>query len=155
MKHLKTGMLWLTFSLLSFLATAQKDAPPLNEPNYNKPKLFADVPQKFIVNIPALETLFNLTEGETINALLTKDFRFQGVVVSKSNPSDTAVKSIVIRSSNRNGATFTFTRIRNQEGAFEYIGHILSLNNSDAFELVKEGNGYALEKKHLYDIFSE
>jgi hypothetical protein len=154
MKQLLTGTLCIVFSFLSFFAAAQK-AVPLNEPDYNKPKLFSDLPQKFDVNIPALETLLELPEGQMINIPLTQNKRYQGIVVSKSNPADTSVKSVVINSTNKQGSTFTFTRIRNADGSFDYIGQIISYKNSDAFELVKNGSSYRLEKRHLYDLFNE
>jgi hypothetical protein len=154
MKHLKTGALWMTFLFSSLLATAQKPAP-VNEPDYNMPKLFADLPQQIAVNIPALETLLNLAEGQAVNLPLVGNARLAGVVVSRSNPADLNVKSVVINSTNRSGATFTFTRIRNADGTFDYIGRILSYKNSDAYELVKEAGQYRLVKRHLYDIFSE
>jgi hypothetical protein len=155
MKHLTTGAFLLLLSFFSFCAHAQKDTPPVNEPDFSKPKLFADLPQKFLVNIAALETLLDLPEGQTIKAPFTKSFQFQGVVVSKSAPNDTLVKSVVIRSTNRQGAGFSFTRIRNAAGQFEYSARIISLHNSDAFELAREGEQYYLVKKNLYDIFSE
>ncbi|MCW3073253.1 MAG: hypothetical protein JWP69_322 [Flaviaesturariibacter sp.] len=154
MKNLPTGILCIVFSFLCFFASAQKE-DLINEPDYNKPKLFADLPQKFDVNIPALETLLDLPEGQPVNIPLTQNKRYQGVVVSKSNPADPSVKSIVINSTNKQGATFTFTRIRNEDGSFEYIGRIISYKNSDAFELVKEGASYRLVKRHLYDLFNE
>ncbi|MDB5197101.1 MAG: hypothetical protein JWP88_1472 [Flaviaesturariibacter sp.] len=155
MNRLKTSVLSFVVLFSSLLASAQKSEAPLNEPDYNKPKLFAHLPSKFAISIPALETMLNMAEGRTINAPITTNFRFQGQVVSTSNPADTTVKSVVIKSSNLPGATFTFTRLLNTDGTFDYIGRIISFNNSDAFELVKEGSKYSLEKKHLYDLFNE
>ncbi|MDB5252929.1 MAG: hypothetical protein JWP27_2098 [Flaviaesturariibacter sp.] len=154
MKHLKTGALWISLLLCSLLASSQKPAP-VNEPNYNMPKLFADLPQQIAVSIPALETLLGLSEGQAVSLPLVGNARLVGVVVSRSNPADSSVKSIVINATNRGGATFTFTRIRNTDGSFDYLGRILSYKNSDAYELVKEAGQYRLVKRHLYDIFSE
>lgn len=154
MKQPIAGVIFFLLSLCSITTAAQKENL-INEPDYNKPQLFADLPQKFDVNIPALETLLDLPVGQAIDIPMVQNKRYQGVVVSKSSPSDPAVKSVVINSTNKQGATFTFTRIRNEDGSFDYIGRIMSYNNSDAFELVKEGTSYRLVKRHLYDLFSE
>ena len=154
MKQLIANAIFFLLCFCSINVAAQKENL-INEPDYNKPKLFADLPQKFDVNIPALETLLDLPEGQNINFPITQNKRYQGVVVSKSNPTDTSVKSVVINSTNKQGATFTFTRIRNEDGSFDYIGRIISYKNSDAFELVKEEGSYRLVKRHLYDLFNE
>jgi hypothetical protein len=129
--------------------------PPITEPDYNKAKLFADLPQKFKVDLQSLESLLDLAVGDGVNMPLTGNVRYQGIVASKSDGQDPNVKSVVIRSKNRLGSTFSFARIRNTDGSYKYTGRILSLNHSDAFELHRENGEYVLTKKHLYDIFSE
>jgi hypothetical protein len=76
-------------------------------------------------------------------------------VVSKSDPIDPKVKSVVIRSTNRLGATMTFTRVTKEDGSYSYLGRIISYKNSDAYEFAQENGSYVLVKKHLYDLFNE
>jgi hypothetical protein len=162
MTILKTGALCVLLNAVALTAFSQDlskrpphSEPTLNEPNYKKPKLFADLPQQFRIDIKSLETLLDLPVGDGVNMPLTGNFRYQGIVVSKSDGQDPNVKSVVIRSKNRVGSTLTFARIRNTDGSYSYTGRILSLNHSDAFELQRENETYVLTKLHLYNIFSE
>ena len=154
MKILKSGALCVLLYACALSSAAQKTLP-VSEPDYNKPRLFADLPQKFTLNIKAFDSLLDLPEGQSINVPLSGQLRYQGIVVSKSNPADTEVKSIVIKSTNRLGATFTFTRIRNMDGSFAYKGRLLSHKHSDAYEIQLENGQYILNKNHLYDLFNE
>ncbi len=155
MKHLKTVTMSLMLSFLFLNAAAQNNNPPVNEPDYNQPKLFADAPQKFNVDISVLETLLDIPVGQSVNFPLTGTFRMIGSVVSKSDPADPSVKSVVIRSTNRQGATMTFTKVMNANGGYSYLGRIISFKNSDAYEFAAENGGYVLVKKDLYDLFNE
>jgi hypothetical protein len=40
MKNLRTTLIGVCITLSSFAATAQNNTVPINEPDYNKPKLF-------------------------------------------------------------------------------------------------------------------
>jgi hypothetical protein len=154
MKNLTCGIVMSVLLLGSISASAQNKVP-LHEPDYNQPKLFPDVASKFSVDVNALETLLDLPVGATVNFPLTKGFAMGGTVVSKSDPSEPLVRSVVISSNNRHGATMTFTKTRNEDNSYDYIGRILSYKNSDAFDLVKENGIYFLQKKQLYDMLSE
>ena len=154
MKTLKSGALCVLLLAFAWSGAAQK-VFTVSEPDYNKPKLFADLPQSFTLDIKALEVVFDFPEGKTVNVPLTEKLRYHGIVVSKSNPADPDVQSIVIRSTNRLGATFTFTRIRNTDGSLAYKGRLLSHKHSDAYELLQENGHYVFHKKHLYDLFNE
>lgn len=102
-----------------------------------------------------LESLLDMQVGQTVNVPLTGTFRMIGSIVSKSDPIDPSVKSVVIRSTNRLGATMTFTRTTNANGGFSYLGRIISYKNSDAYEFTQENGSYVMVKKHLYDLFNE
>jgi hypothetical protein len=154
MKNLKMGALCVLFILYYSSSIAQQTLP-INEPDYNKPKLFSDIPQKIFLNTQILEGLLNAEVGRTIAVPLTGAFTYQGAVISKSDALDAHAKSIVIKCTNRPGATFTLSRIKNRDGSFSYKGRIISFKNSDAFELLFEDGHYILLKKHLYEIFSE
>ena len=154
MKILKSGALCVLLYACALSSAAQKSLP-VSEPDYNKPKLFADLPQTLILNVKALEQFLDLPEGQSINVPLTDKIRYQGTIVSKSDPLDTEVKTVVIKSTNRLGSSFTFTRIRNVDGSFAYRGRLLSHKHSDAYEIQQENGQYILNKKSLYDLLDE
>ena len=153
MKNLKTAA-FCVFLCLSFLfSRSQIQKIPINEPDRNKPQLFADLPSKMNLRISETENLLKLTVGSAVTVLLADNFLFKGVVVSKSV--DKSVSSIVLRSTNRLNAVFTFTRRLNEEGGFTYLGRIMSKYNGDVFEITQENGQYFLQKKNFYDMISE
>lgn len=141
--------------LASFLCLQSfSQAPvPFREPDYKKPKLFADLPAKMNLKTSRLEAFFTQPAGATVNTFITDEFLFQGKIVSKANES--THQSVVIRSTNRPGATLTFTKTVNADGTFRYIGRILSFGNGDAFEVTIENGLYYLQKTNLYDVINE
>lgn len=155
MKSLKKTAFVAILSGCFTFVSAQETSAPFNEPNYNKPALFADLPSKLSVRLAELEQLLNLPEGREISATIANGFQLTGKIVSKSNPADANLKSVVIKSFNRQGATFTFSRIANGDGTFSYAGRILSHNNGDVLEISKEGNQYVFQKKGYYDLVNE
>ena len=155
MKILKSGALCVLLCISSVSMFAQEEPLPVSTPDYNKPKLFADLPDKFRVDVKAMEYLFDVAEGEKVNVQLAGPFNYHGTVVSKSNIKDLATRSVVIKAINRQGAVLTFTRTKNTDGTYAYIGRILSHKHSDAFEIEQQEGQYVLVKKHLYDIFNE
>lgn len=154
MKTFKTIAFTALFGLSYFYSSAQEKIP-VNEPDYNKPKLFEDLPQKMNLTISDMESLFDLTVGTPVMAKLTKSFPFKGTIVSKSGTSESAVRSIVIKSTTRKDAVLTFTKIKNQDGSFIYRGRIISKESIDAYEIVKENDQYVLEKKNYYEMVRE
>lgn len=155
MKVLTTKTLGLLLLLCGFFTSAQAQKVPLSDPDYNKPKLFADLPDKMHFNVSDLEQLLTLPVGASINTRLNDKFMVVGTIVSKSNPQTTAAQSIVIRLTNRQGATLTFTKTTDHDGGTRFIGRMVSLKNGDAYDVVKENGVYVLQKKNLYDIISE
>ena len=151
MKNLKTGLLALalTFGLTNLSAQNY----PFTEQDYNKPTLFSDLPSKLSLNLPQVETLLNTTVGTAVQFEIAPGFVITGSIVSGTKTP--SVRSVVIRSTNRAGAVCTLTRVQRDNGRTYYLGRIISLKNSDAFEVVTEGNGYALEKRHIYELMSE
>jgi hypothetical protein len=145
MKILKTYTLSVLLALCYLQSNAQTASVPLNEPNYNKPKLFADLPDKMNLNLTEAEALLNTPVGTAVNKQVTNQLRLQGTVVSVSDAQDPSVKSIVVRSSNRVGAVFTFTRIQHHDGNYSYVGRMISMQHGDAFEIVKENNQYVFK----------
>ncbi|RYZ28340.1 MAG: hypothetical protein EOO10_09900 [Chitinophagaceae bacterium] len=155
MKMQRTAALVALLTTCYLQSPAQTKTPPINEPNYNKAKIFGDIPAKTDINITTLEGLFKYPVGESINTSIANGFRFVGTVVSKSNPADRNVKSVVVKSTSRQKATLTFSKITNQDGSVRYTGRILSRDASDAMEIIKEGDKYVIVKKDYYDMINE
>ena len=153
MKNLSTAVLSVCITLCSLFASAQNKTVPINEPDYNKPKLFADLPDRINFNPASLTNLFNLQVGQTVNIPLTSNFSLAGIVVSTAN-NDNAT-SVVIKSTNRVGARLTFTRVVNDDKTIKYIGRIISLQHGDTYEIAYENNQYYFQKKGLYDLVNE
>ena len=155
MKKLKAS----AFSVLLIVCVqhiqAQEQKIPLNEPNLHKPKLFNNLPQKMNLKISEVEPVLDKSVGTSVNVQLADNFLFQGTVISKSDTPDESVKSVVIRSSSMQGASFTFSKTKNEDGSFKYIGRIMSRNNGDAYEIKFENGQYILQKKNLYELIAE
>ena len=157
MKTLKIIAACALFSLGYLHSAAQEELPINGEPNYNKPKIFADLPQKMNITISDIESLFDLSVGTPVMAKLSKNFPFKGTIVSKSGVATTAVRSVVIKSTTnaRLGAVLTLTKIRKEDGSYVYRGRILSRESSDAYEIATENGGYVLQKKNYYEMVRE
>jgi hypothetical protein len=157
MKTLKIIAICAFFSLSYFYSNAQENLPRINEPDYNKPKVFDDLPQKMNLTISDMESLFDLSVGTPALAKLTKSFHFKGTIVSKSGNAETTVRSVVIKSTTntRQNAVLTFTKINNGNGDFTYKGRIISNASIDAYEIIKEKGQYILQKKNYYEMVRE
>jgi len=153
MKVLRTIAVCVTLVVCHYQGSAQ--TIPLNEPDYNKPKLFTDLPQKLNLRLADVDASLNQQVGSQVAIQLSDRFSFQGVVVSKSDAADPSVKSVVIKSSNRVGATCTLTKIINTDGSVSYKGRIMSFRHGDAFEVALENGSYVLNKTTLYELYNE
>ncbi len=154
MKILKTGALCV-LTCLCYASTYAQQATLVHEVDYNKPKIFADLPHKLQVNEQTLETLLKKEPGEKIHFAFGPQFNFQGVVVSKSDPATAGTQTVVIKSTNRQGATLTISRNTHTDGTYNYIGRLLSFKHGDAYEITQENGQFVLVKKHLHDLFDE
>lgn len=152
MKTLQSGSLLLLCALLSLISFGQ--SIPINEPDLNKAKLFQDLPYRLPIDVSSLQNLLNLQIGEPANLKLTTNIEIQGAVVSAAIKYNT-IQSIVIRSTNRAGASFSFSKIMQPDGSVKYTGRILSRQYSDGFELNLENGQYFLIKKNYYDMINE
>lgn len=156
MKTLKSIAICALLSLIYFHSQAQETVR-INQPDYSKPKLFADLPQKMNLTISDMESLFDLSVGAPVMAKLTKSFYLKGTIVSKSGSAETAVRSVVIKSTTntRQGAVLTLTKIRKDDGSYSYKGRIMSRESIDAYEITKENGQYVLQKKNYYEMIAE
>jgi hypothetical protein len=138
-------------------ANAQETAP-LTEPNYKKPQLFTSLPENIKVNVDNLKVLLKSSTGDAVASDLGDGsaFDFNGQVVSTATKHNNTIKSVVIRSSNYNGASLTISQLTNEDGSISYTGRIISFNHGDVFELQKQPDGnYAFVKKKFYDLVNE
>lgn len=156
MKNLRTHAVCFCIMLVSICTAAQNnDRPPLNEPDYNRPRLFNNLPEKVAFNVNNVSSLFNASIGGAVDVELSENaqFRFNGEVIS-STATD-KVQKVVIRSSNFNGANMTIIKVTNDDGSVMYRGRILSFKHGDFYELQKSTEGYVLVKKDYYQLVNE
>jgi hypothetical protein len=153
MKTVRQLICGSVFILGVFIADAQP--LPINEPDYNKPLVFSHLPKVMDLNIADLEALFSIPVGGTVNRNISPLLPFKGTVVSKSDPASLLVQSVVVRSAFPKSLVFTFSKVVGDDGSVNYLGRIMSLDNSDAYEIQFENRKYVFKKKHLYDIISE
>ena len=146
-------VLILFCGLNSAAQNAQHKIDPVNEPDYNKPKLFADLPDRIDFDPSQFSNLFATSVGQSINITIAPGFNFSGQVVSKSNASTS--ESVVIRSTNRLGARLVFTKLTDANNSIKYIGRIISLKHGDSYEIASENNQYYFKKKGVYELMTE
>lgn len=156
MKILKTGALCVLTCLCYVHSGAQQQQPSFaSESAYNKPKIFTELPNKVPLNRPTLESLLSDEVGKKVAFTLGQGYQFQGIVVSKSDVADAHSKTVVVKATNRQGVTFTFTRLTNEDGTYSYAGRMLSFKHGDAFEITEDKGVLVLVKKELHDMFDE
>jgi hypothetical protein len=143
----------ILFSLWSSAQGAQNRSIPINEPDNNKPKLFADLPDRLDFNPDNFSNLFKAPVGQSVNIPITSGLNFSGQVVSKSD--DPRSNSVVVRLTDRIGARLIFTKVIDENNTVKYIGRIISLKHGDSYEITVENNQYYFKKKGFYDIISE
>ncbi|MBC7948760.1 MAG: hypothetical protein H7Y42_12805 [Chitinophagaceae bacterium] len=151
-------LLGICLSLILFCATTSaQDHVRVNEPDKNKPLLFSNLPDQIPVHVLDLQSLVNTDNGREVTLSLGKSTSgaFAGKVVSKANKYNNNIKSVVIRSSNFNGATLTLSSSIQPNGTVKFTGRILSLQHGDLYELKNQDNQYILIKKNFYDLINE
>ena len=155
MKHLRTVALCASITVFSLCASAQTGNIPINEPNYNKPSMFSSLPDNIPVDLTAVNGLFGSFVGTNISISLspTVVFRIDGQVVSQVNKYDNQIQSVVLRSTNYDGARLTISKVTDASGTVTYTGRILSMGHGDLFELKDvAGQLYFVKRKFNYMI---
>ncbi|MBS1759195.1 MAG: hypothetical protein JST23_03645 [Bacteroidetes bacterium] len=156
MKNLRIALLCSIITFSSLCASAQMTL--VREPDYNRPKLFSDLPDEIPVRIAALNELFSTSFNQTINKQLASgngSFAIEGKVINENKAISDRVQTVIIKSSNFKGATLTLVKIDNEDGTTSYSGRIISFTNGDAYILEKKNSGYVLSKKGFYDLVNE
>jgi hypothetical protein len=157
MKNYSTPVFLMLFTLLAFAAGAQEKKIPLNEPDYNRPVLFQQLPATLDVEMNALRSTLTASRGQHILLDLTTDasLRLEGEVVSTDDKTDERVNSVVIRLTNFPGARLTFTKAVYPDGQVVYSGRIISFQHGDAYELKEQNGKFIFVKKNFYDLVNE
>lgn len=157
MKILKTIAVGVLLSVCMFPAAAQQNAKslPISQYDFNKPKLFKELPDRIKVPLKNFDDVFNFEVGKTVDLPFASNFQFAGTVVSKAEDAQANVKSIVIKSTTNVGATLALSRIINPDNTITYRGRIMSFKHGDAYEIANENGLYYFVKKGLYDLYEE
>ena len=119
----------------------------------NKPKLFASLPDNIIVNPERLSELLLSPVGAEVSFTLGDALSIQGRVISVAN-SESNVTSIVVRTTNYEGARLTFSRII-VEGVVTYAARMISMKHGDLYVLESKNGQYIFVKKNFYDLINE
>lgn len=157
MKNLRTLLACLCMSF-SLFASAQTDHVQLNQPDLNKPLLFASLPDRIPVSTGYLDGLFTMSKGVAVSITTSEDAlasRIEGEVVSMGSKYNDRLQSVVIRSTNYNGARFTVSRYTDEQGVVSYSGRIISFQHGDAYELKNEAGNLFLIKRKFYSLVNE
>jgi hypothetical protein len=158
MKNLRTSLLFvcIAFSgMCSFAQTTQ--ALRSSDPNSTKPKLFQSLPENISVSADNLNNLVNTPVGNSVSINLSDNsqFQFEGQVISSSTKENNNIQTVVIRSTNYNGARLTLSKITNADGTITYSGRILSFQHGDLLELKNQNGHFILVKRKFNDLVNE
>jgi hypothetical protein len=144
---------------MTILTQAQEKPIPINEPDYNKPKLFQNLPERIPVDASTLESLFSSELNRAASITIAAGIQFEGNITSKTAPSANDVNqsnsTVVIKLSNYPGANFTVNKIINTDGSTSYTGRIISFQHGDLFELQNQKGNWILVKRNYYDLINE
>lgn len=158
MKNLRIPVLCACITFCSLFSAAQDQKVIVNEPNYNKPRLFDNLPEVIPVSIDNLNGLINTKTGAIINTTLSSDARtapFQGNVVSSVSNYENQVQSVVIKSTNYNGATLYISKVIAGDGTIKYNGRLMSFQHGDLYVLQQKDGAFVFVKKNFYDVINE
>jgi hypothetical protein len=142
---------------LCVISFAQTKAP-LNEPDLNKPKLFANLPDQITIDVTQLKSLVTNNQTGKDVAITFADKKapsFSGKVISDGSKSENNIQSVNIRLSNFNNAMLTLSSFTQPDGTVRYTGRIISFAAGDAYELQKKDDQYILVKKNYNEIVNE
>ena len=155
MKNLFAFALGFVLFACTSSALAQNTKDHLNEPAKKTARIFTDLPEKMNLRVNDLESLFSFSLGQQILVKASDEFVLEGTVVSVSDARDRSVQSVVVRSSSRPGAIFTFSIYFAPDGITYFDGRMMSRDHADAFQIVGENGQYFLKKKEYADMIDE
>jgi hypothetical protein len=130
---------WMACFVFIVVNTHAQSASLLETPANLQPVIFSQLPQKSPCDLESLEKLFSAT-GK-VSVTVAPGIFLRGEVIARTKQSD-QVQSLNIHLSDFPGAMFTLSRIRLENGALRYNGHLLSLNHNEAIILSLENGKY-------------
>ncbi len=133
MKRPITYALLMLCFLTSVTANAQNTAG-------EKPKLFASFPDRINCSLPELSRIFAIAANQNVNLTFSDNFLFSGTVTSNV-VKYANLQTAVIKSPQFGDAIFVLSKIRETDGSFYYVGHIVNKKYADGYELKKDASG--------------
>lgn len=157
MKTNQILVLGLLFLAATFNLNAQDANIPLNEPNYNKPRLFNLLPARIEMTAAKLQELVGTPNGQATQIPVAADQSTEiiGEVISAVTKYNSAIQSVVIRCSDFDGARLTLSKVNLPDGTTKFTGRIISIRHGDLYQLEQENGTWALVKKNFYDLVNE
>ena len=157
MKTNQILVLGLLLLATTFNLNAQDANVPLNEPNYNKPRLFNLLPARIEMSAAKLQELIGTPNGQPAQIPVTSDQYSQitGEVISAVSKYNNDIQSVVIRCSDFDGARLTLSKVNMPDGTSKFTGRIISLRHGDLYQLEQANGSWALVKKNFYDLVNE
>ena len=156
MKTNQILVLGLLLLATAFNANAQDPTIPLNEPNYNKPRIFNTMPDRIEITPEKLNQLIATPNGQAANiAFNAQAGEIDGDVISAVSKYNNTIQSVVIRCADFDGARLTLSKVNMPDGTTKYTGRIISIRHGDLYQLIQEDAGWVLVKKNFYDLINE
>jgi hypothetical protein len=157
MKNNQILVLGLLFLATTFNLNAQDGNIPLNEPNYNKPRLFNLLPARIEMSTAKLQELIGTPNGQTAQIPVAADqaTEIAGEVIGAVSKYNNTIQSVVIRCSDFDGARLTLSKVNMPDGTTKFTGRIISIRHGDLYQLEQENGTWALVKKNFYDLVNE
>lgn len=158
MKNLRTKLFCAFITLFSLNSAVQAQQIPLNEPDYNKPRLFDNLPAEIPISIDKLNSLVNERTGTSISTNISSGVvtaPFQGQVISSVSKYADKLQTVVIKSTNYHGATLYISKVTLEDGRIKYNGHLMSFQHGDLYILQQKNGEFSLVKKNYYDLVNE
>ena len=127
---------------------AQQLPLPAAADKANKAKLFANLPDSFIVNKQQLNQLFSAEVDQAIAAQLSKELLVTGTVEAKNQHNPGSI-SMNIRVANYSNALFNVTLRLQADNSSAIQGRILHPKYGDVLVLFKVQDNYFIKKESL------
>lgn len=140
---------------ISVQATAQIAANNSPASNHSQSFLFSGQPDSVLLQVSELEALLQQDLHSVAQVRFSPSFSLQGKIVSAARNTDEQWSSVVLKASNKLGAVFTLSSIRESNGATTFTGRILSRMHDDAYELVQHAGRYYLVKRDHSELVEE
>jgi hypothetical protein len=140
---------------ISMRLSAQVPAAGSPASQHSQSLLFAGLPDSVLLEAHELQALINQELHAVAQVRFSPSFSLQGKIVSAARNTDQQWSSVVLKASNRLGAVFTLSSMRESNGTTAYTGRILSRMHADAYELVHHSNQYYLVKREHSDLVEE